>query len=150
MLEELKQQLSELTERVDALESNLNDSSKEIKDLSTYRFTVMTRDDTAVYEVEAYGETRRWREIHDARGYIKFSNWYCRLAVSNAVTGEQVKCDWIQVSECNYSITQARTVVDSSTMSFTTPSERGWADLKFLLTLATNGARIKLRVKIRD
>jgi hypothetical protein len=133
----MEQKIKDLELRIENLEQIVNDNS-----------FVMEEVEFEIYKPEAInlqslniktsGNMRRWRETRDLRGAVKYSNWSVNVAIVDE-NGTSEICDWIKLSNCNYRIKQSPTVVDASSISFTTDNGQGWDNIQFDVEIKHRG-----------
>lgn len=129
--------LESLNARIEILEDRLERESQNIEDLE---FDITSQDENVTSSLIAHssGNMRKWRETRDFRGAVKYSNWSVTVVIKNE-SGQPVKCDWIQITNCNYRIKQSGIVTESDTISFTTEDGQGWDNCSFHLSLKAGG-----------
>lgn len=137
----MNKKIEELEERIEELELALFDTSDSIDNLKSIQYEYETEEKGTI-SASSSGNHRRWRETRDLRGAIKYSNWSVNIKIKDE-SGAALKCEYIQVSDCNYSIKQARTVVEKSSISFTTRDKKGWKSIKFKLQVSYKGSVYK-------
>ncbi|WP_157454298.1 hypothetical protein [Crocinitomix catalasitica] len=137
----MKEQLENLIERIEEIERINSQSTPEMEDLefSIYESEPITSGPTTI---SSKGNHRKWKETRDLRGAKKYSNFSVVIKILDK-NSKPVVCDWIKLSDCNYSIKQNRTVVESSSISFTTHTKTGWPDITFKVQIKYQGSIYK-------
>lgn len=97
--------------------------------------------------VHGSGTKRTWRELQIPQGKTKYCNWSAFFKILDE-SGKEVKCDWIEVTDCNFKIKQGPIWKETSRISFTTKKRKGWKSLKTVISLKVNGSIHKVTMKM--
>ena len=117
-----------------------NNHATELTALEELNFKIISSATDIIegLQISSSGNMRRWRETRDVRGAEKYSNWSVTVTVVDQ-NNSPVICDWIKISNCNYSIRSSTTVTEKASIGFTTDTGHGWDNIQYDVEVKCNG-----------
>ncbi len=133
----MENRLSKIEERIEKIEEASNLASPEVEQIQ-FGIRNLSLDFHEKLTIRSSGNIQYWREFQVPEGWTRYSNWSVTVKIRTK-KNKPAKCDWIKITDCNHRIKQAATVVEKSSISFTTPKTKGWKDMKYKVQIKHDG-----------